>query len=380
MSAVYIPLLDVESYDWSALAREYDWLRALEGCPQDPHHHAEGDVYLHTSMVVEALLSLPELRELTAVQRSMLFAAALLHDVAKPACTRLDEAGRIVSPGHARLGERMARCILSESAPHMPFAVTEGVCKLVRLHGLPLWSLEKPDPERAVVEASLVSDTRLLACLAEADVRGRVCGDQQELLDRIELFRELCREKECYGRPRAFASAHTRFRYFQKGDQCLDYEIFDETRFEVTLLSGLPGAGKDTWIKEHLPGLPVISLDEVRRELGIDAHGNQHTVARAAQERAKQYLRKEQPFVWNATNLTRRIRGPLIDLFHTYGARTHVIYLHVPVQQALERNRQREARVPEGVIEELMRKLEVPSLTEAHRVTVVESVNAAARR
>ncbi|MGV3721952.1 MAG: AAA family ATPase, partial [Actinomycetota bacterium] len=272
-----------------------------------------------------------------------------------------------------RLGKRLARCILSDCAPDAPFAVTEGVCKLVRLHGLPLWSLEKPDPERAVVEASLVSDTRLLACLAEADVRGRICADQRELLDRIELFRELCREKECYGKPRAFASDHTRFRYFQKGDPCLDYEIFDETRFEVTMLSGLPGAGKDTWIAQHLPGLPVISLDQLRQEMGIDPRRNQYAVAKAAQQRAKEYLRKGEPFIWNATNLTRRIREPLVDLFHAYGARTHIVYLHAPAQRAVAQNRQREDCVPEPVIHELLGKLEVPSLTEAHRVSVVEA-------
>ena len=37
--------------------------------------------------------------------------------------------------------------------------------RLVRHHGLPLWFLDKDDPERAVTAASLVTDTRLLALL-----------------------------------------------------------------------------------------------------------------------------------------------------------------------------------------------------------------------
>jgi predicted kinase len=368
----YPRLLAPDRYQWNVLVQEYSWLRALEGCPQDARHHAEGDVHLHTSMVVAALLALPEWADLTQTERAQLFAAALLHDVAKPACTTRDEDGSIHSPGHARLGERMAREILAVEAAALPFRVTEGVCKLVRYHGLPLWSLEKPDPERAVVEASLVSDTRLLAMLAEADVWGRICEDQQELLDRIELFRELCREKECYGRPREFASDHTRFRYFRKGDRCLDFEIFDDTTFEVTLLSGLPGAGKDTWARRHLPGMTVLSMDQMRTEMGIDPRRNQYPVARAAQERAKEYLRRRESFVWNATNLTRRIREPLVDLFYTYGARTHIVYLPTPLPRVLAQNRQREDVVPEDAIFDLLRKQDIPDLTEAHRVSVIE--------
>lgn len=41
-------------------------------------------------------------------------------------------------------------------------------------------------------------------------------------------------------------------------------------------------------------------------------------------------LRLHQPFIWNATNLTRKLRGQLIDLFQNYGAKTKIIYLEVP--------------------------------------------------
>ena len=122
-------------------------------------------------------------------------------------------------------------------------------------------------------------------------------------------------------------------------------------------------------------GLPVISLDQLRQEMGIDPRRNQYAVAKAAQQLAKERLRRGEPFVWNATNLTRRIREPLVDLFHTYCARTHIVYLHVPVQRAVEQNRQREDCVPEPVIHELLGKLDVPSVTEAHRVSVVEAAN-----
>ena len=45
-----------ERIAWGALLERFEWLRALEGCPQDPVYHAEGDVLVHTKMVCERLL------------------------------------------------------------------------------------------------------------------------------------------------------------------------------------------------------------------------------------------------------------------------------------------------------------------------------------
>src|SRR5262249_38635743 len=90
--------------DWPALHDAYAWVRALAGCPQDPAHHAEGDVWVHTRMVCEALASAAGWRGLPADERAVVFAAALLHDVAKPECTRAEPDGRVTSRGHSRRG------------------------------------------------------------------------------------------------------------------------------------------------------------------------------------------------------------------------------------------------------------------------------------
>ena len=85
------PSFDVR---WDELDARFDWIAALRGCPQDPIHHAEGDVWVHTRMVAEAMAASSRWRALPDARREALFAAALLHDVAKPATTR-DEDGRI---------------------------------------------------------------------------------------------------------------------------------------------------------------------------------------------------------------------------------------------------------------------------------------------
>ena len=359
------------TFDWEALFHRFAWLRALEGTPQEPDYHAEGDVLTHTRMVAEALIADGGWRALEPERRSVLFAAALLHDVAKPTCTQIAADGGISSPGHARAGSTMAREILTRGegfVDAMPFPLREAVTRLVRSHGLPLWFLEKNDPQRAVLAASMSARLDEVAALAEADVRGRICADQQELLERVALFRSYCEEQACLTQPYAFASDHSRFVYFRDPTKAPTYAAYDDTVSEATLMSGLPGAGKDTWIVRHAPDLPVISLDMIRRELKVTPSDDQGVVAALAKSRARELLRRQQSFIWNATNITRALRTSLIDLFAAYHARIRIVYVDAPWEVILRRNQEREASVPEPVIARMLRKLEVPDRTEAHTV------------
>ena len=273
--------------DWSALQVEFDWLKSLENCPQDPRYHAEGDVLTHTRLVCEALISLPAWRELPASERAILFAAALLHDIAKPAATEIEADGSISSKGHVRQGAKMARQILYSM--NMPFHQREAVVNLVQYGSLPLWFWDKENPQRSVIKASQIIRCDLLALLAEADVRGRHCDDREQLLERIEFFRDFCQENYCFEHPRLFADHHSRFVYFQKENGDPNYVAFDDTRFEVVLMSGLPASGKDRWIREHLPDWKVICLDELRKVINISPEDNQSPVGEKARGIAREY-------------------------------------------------------------------------------------------
>ncbi|MEF3915420.1 poly(A) polymerase, partial [Escherichia coli] len=101
---------------WSTLRQRFSWVEEMHHTPQDPEHHGEGDVGLHTEMVLNALVTLPEFQQLPAQQQEVLWAAALLHDVEKRSTT-VQENGRIQSPGHARRGELTARLILWRDIP-----------------------------------------------------------------------------------------------------------------------------------------------------------------------------------------------------------------------------------------------------------------------
>lgn len=354
---------------WAELLAAHSWVRDMVGVPQDPRHHAEGDVAVHTRAVLDALTSLPEFTALTAPAQDILWTAALLHDVEKRSTTYRDPDGAIVSPGHAKKGAMTARQILMTEFK-VPFATREAIVHLVRHHGLPLWLMHKPDPQKALLEASLALNTDWLAMLAKADALGRICQDRDELLDRIAFFEAYCIEQGCWGQPRAFASDSAKFQYFNRPEGSPDYVPFGKPKCEVTMLAGLPGMGKDFYIRRHCPDLPVVSLDEIRRKhkLRPDDRSATGWVAQQAREAARVRLRAGQDFVWNATNITKQMRRQLIDLFTDYGARVKLVYIEKPYAVWRSQNAGREHAVPLNVLDRLLTKLEPPTPGEAHEV------------
>jgi predicted kinase len=349
--------------DWRDIEAQ-PWVSAMRDCPQDAIHHAEGDVWTHTRMVVDALLAEPDVAALPEAERHTLFLSALLHDVAKPATT-VEEDGRIVSPKHAQIGEKMARELLWD----YEFATREQICSLVRLHGLPLWSHDKENPNAAVTAASLRLRNDRLAVLARADVLGRIAADRDELLERIEFFRELCLENECWDRERAFHNDHSRYQFFRK-DERYPPVIFDDTAFEVTIMSGLPGSGKDTYARAL--DVPMVSLDELRRIHKVK-HGDrqgQGRIVQMAQEQAREYCRRKQSFVWNATNTTREMRDKIVGLLGVYNPYFTIVYVETSLENISAR---RGEHIRGANLHELFRRLDLPQRTEAHRVAYIRN-------
>lgn len=362
--------------DWGRIEQEFPVLGGLAGCPQDSVHHAEGDVLIHTRMVVEALTAMHAWRELPQAEREIVFTAALLHDVAKPDCTRVED-GRVTSRGHSKRGAILARSMLWSMG--LPMAAREQVASLIRYHQIPFFLIDKEDGRRTLYEVSQSARCDLLALVAEADARGRVCADSQRLLDNISLFAQYAEEHECLKRPRQFPNDHSRFLYFRKEGRDPDYPAYDDTVCEVVMMSGLPGAGKDFWVAENLAGWPVISLDALRREMKVSPTDNQGPVVSRAREAARVYLRRRLSFVWNATNVSRQMRELSINLFAAYNARVRIVYVEAPEERLYAQNRERDDAVPAEVIRKLTARWEVPDMTEAHRVEWVAGSPAAAQ-
>jgi predicted kinase len=366
-----VPSSDGSGFDWPALCAAFDWIAAMQGVPQDAVHHGEGDVATHVRMVCEALLDDEAWRAADTGRRLRLFLAVLLHDVAKPACTRHDPDGRVSSRGHSRRGAVRAREILWRAG--IDRQIREAVCGLVEHHQVPFWLLERDDAARKTIEVAVTTSWNELCIHAAADTRGRICGDQASLLDKVALAGEMARELGCFDAPRYFASDRARIAYLQRNrhDALHGDPAGLEPRCTATLVCGLPGSGKDTWIAANMQDHRIVSLDAIRAELGVAPSADQGRVASVARDRARVYLRAGSDFVLNATNVSRDMRSRWITLCRDYDAAVQIVFVETDPATLRERNLRRDRPVPWPLIERMIRRWEHPNEIEAERVWTV---------
>ncbi len=160
--------------DLGVVDRLFPELRALVGCPQDPEWHPEGDVWVHTLMVVDQARA--RIDDLDPPQRLTLMLAALCHDLGKPATTEFID-GRIRSRGHEEAGVPPTRAFLDRLDVHTlaGYDVRRQVLGLVAHHLKPGMWRRAPQPvgDGAFRRLARKVDLELLALLSAADCLGR---------------------------------------------------------------------------------------------------------------------------------------------------------------------------------------------------------------
>ncbi len=98
------PSLGFEFLRRARLLGFFPELESLQGVPQDPRWHPEGDVWVHTMLVIDQAAALRD----GCHQDLALMVAALCHDFGKPAVS-VEQHGRVRTPRHEVVGARMAR-------------------------------------------------------------------------------------------------------------------------------------------------------------------------------------------------------------------------------------------------------------------------------
>lgn len=352
---------DTKILQW---AEQQTWAHEMASCQQDPDWHAEGDVWTHTCMVCQELLKLEEWSELSRSDQLVLLLTAIFHDSGKPDTTYIEkETQRIRSPKHAQVGARIARSALMKLGCDVK--TREEVCRMVLFHGRPPYLEKQSSPQRELIKLSWHVNHRLLHLFALADTRGRITETPYSE-ETLNLWKLIAEENACLDQPYRFANAHARFLFYRGRLDNLHYTPHENFRCKMTVMVGLPGSGKDTWIATNKSETPVVSLDDFRKQLKISPTDNQGLVVQAAREQCRKHLRNREDFVLNATNSTRQIRQLWIDLGADYDARIEIVYVEPSLPTLFEQNQQRADRVPRSVIERLIEKLDPPNATECH--------------
>jgi tRNA nucleotidyltransferase (CCA-adding enzyme) len=168
-------------------------LEALVGCPQEPEWHPEGDVWVHTLMVVDGART--RIGGLARGEQVIVMLGAVCHDFGKPATTAFVD-GRIRSIGHEEAGVGPATAFLDRLNIHGVDGVDvrKEVLGIVAHHLKPgMWHKVREEVgDGAFRRLAQKVNLELLAIAAKADCTGRTgqfdCSAMDWFLDRARAL------------------------------------------------------------------------------------------------------------------------------------------------------------------------------------------------
>jgi tRNA nucleotidyltransferase (CCA-adding enzyme) len=164
--------------------RLFPELRALVGCPQEPEWHPEGDVWVHTLLVIDEARA--RIDDLDYARQVAVMLGAVCHDLGKPPTTAVID-GRIRSLEHEEQGVAPSSAMLDRLNVHSMhgYDVRRQVLGLVANHLKP-GTFAKADPpvgDGAYRRLAQKVDLELLARVAKADCEGRGGGFDCSAMD-----------------------------------------------------------------------------------------------------------------------------------------------------------------------------------------------------
>lgn len=161
-------------YDLGVTRQIFPEMQALAGVPQEPDWHPEGDVDIHTMMVVDQAREL--INDLDYPRQIAVMLGALCHDFGKPATTEFVD-GRIRSRGHDEAGVSPTISFLDRLGVYSihNFDVRGQVIQLVRYHLKPgeFYKSKTPIGDGAFRRLARKVELDLLYRVAKADSLGR---------------------------------------------------------------------------------------------------------------------------------------------------------------------------------------------------------------
>jgi tRNA nucleotidyltransferase (CCA-adding enzyme) len=167
-------------------------LRPMVGCPQDPEWHPEGDVWVHTLLVIDQARAANA--DLDRPRLTAVMLGALCHDLGKPATTAFID-GRLRSPNHEQAGVAPTEALLDRLNVHSldGYDVRGQVLGLVAHHLKPgMFHKAQQVGDGAFRRLAQKVDLELLVRVARADCRGRTgsfdCSAMEWFLERATML------------------------------------------------------------------------------------------------------------------------------------------------------------------------------------------------
>ena len=157
------------------ILRYFPELEALMGVVQSPKWHPEGDVWIHTMMCVDAMVSELVIRNeklrIDEKQKLKFMFAILCHDLGKATHTTIDEDGRIRAIGHEKAGLVPTKSFMYRLTDEHDFI--ESVLPLVEHHLKPSQFYAAKSKAPAIRRLATKVNIEELVIVAKADFLGR---------------------------------------------------------------------------------------------------------------------------------------------------------------------------------------------------------------
>ncbi len=179
--------------DLLVIDRLFPEIKALAGCEQEPEWHPEGDVWVHTLLVIDQART--RIDDLDRARQIVVMLGAVCHDLGKPPTTAFVD-GRIRSIDHEQAGVAPAAAVLDRLNIHTidGYDVRRQILGIVAHHLKPGMFRQSPTPvsDGAFRRLAQKVDLELLARVAKSDCLGRGGGFDCSAMDWfLERAREL---------------------------------------------------------------------------------------------------------------------------------------------------------------------------------------------
>lgn len=334
------------NWDFIATINEF---KALKTTPQSNVWHKEGDVWEHTKLVTNRMIEELTLLDVekTSKYYMLMVAAALCHDLGKPTTTSWsNEKNDYTCKSHGDVGAKITRKLFFEE--NVDFR--EKLCSMVRWH----MNLHHIFDDKEHVKENLIDLAKRCRVPLHDMTLLNFCDSKGSIND-IETD-EMLQNK-----------------MIEIGNICLENEIFNNTYrfvdnekhpFTIFVMIGLPGSGKDTYIKKFLSHLPTVCRDDIRIEMGMKGEKptgtkeEENEVTNRFNKKMIELCENKQSFVINNTNLKKQYRDDYKKLTMKYNP--YIVYIYVETDSIQTNKDRRNGQMPLSVIDRMIDNFDYP--------------------
>lgn len=336
--------------------------QALKETKHSTRWHKEGNPLKHSLLVASKMHDLitGKLSYMSLRDKKVLMIAAICHDLGKATTTYYDEKENDWKcKNHGAVGERIVRDLFYDDSDHW---FREEVCWLVRWHMQFHHFGDKSHDESFKMLTTLsqgYSTIEKLMWLNAADSYGSKNDVETKdvIDDRVRAIREMADTAGCFNKP---------YLWYKK--QKYDFTMY--------MMIGVPGCGKDTYIKKFMPDLESICRDDIReditdgqilgRKLLLDKT-REAVVTDIVNTRIKVCCTEKRSFIVNQTNLKRTYRNQLKEVALKYGT-PRIVYVYVEPPSINECKERRGHGKWDAIIDRMWNEFEFPDRSECNEL------------